>query len=169
MHIFFRSFPLYFLSSFFSPFCCTLFVGFHVLLSCWHCCRTTSPCRRFLSRSSWCYLCAITLYISQLNISLFCIHYYVYVMSIQWSSWVSCVLWGRIGSTREYALAGISSELSSIASSLQRAFSSAMPKRARIHYASLRSSLVNLPISIYGPLVERNVVSEVRSRNQKRH
>ncbi|KAG6920030.1 hypothetical protein DXG01_010098 [Tephrocybe rancida] len=32
-----------------------------------------------------------------------------------------------------------------------------MPRRARIHYVSLRSSLVNLPISIYGPLLERNV------------
>ena len=34
-----------------------------------------------------------------------------------------------------------------------------MPKRARVHFVSLRSSLVNLPISIYGPLVERSVVS----------
>ncbi|KAF8971068.1 P-loop containing nucleoside triphosphate hydrolase protein [Flammula alnicola] len=32
-----------------------------------------------------------------------------------------------------------------------------MPKRARIHFVSLRSSLVNLPISIYGPLVERSI------------
>ncbi|KAA1470710.1 AAA-domain-containing protein [Dentipellis sp. KUC8613] len=32
-----------------------------------------------------------------------------------------------------------------------------MPRRARVHYVSLRSSLVNLPISIYGPLLERNV------------
>ncbi|KJA20005.1 hypothetical protein HYPSUDRAFT_204070 [Hypholoma sublateritium FD-334 SS-4] len=32
-----------------------------------------------------------------------------------------------------------------------------MPKRARVHFVSLRSSLVNLPISIYGPLVERSV------------
>ncbi|KAJ7594598.1 P-loop containing nucleoside triphosphate hydrolase protein [Mycena floridula] len=32
-----------------------------------------------------------------------------------------------------------------------------MPRRARIHFSSLRSSLVNLPISIYGPLVERSV------------
>lgn len=39
--------------------------------------------------------------------------------------------------------------------------SSTMPKKARIHFVSLRSSLVNLPISIYGPLVERNVVSTV--------
>lgn len=36
-----------------------------------------------------------------------------------------------------------------------------MPKKARIHFISLRSSLVNLPISIYGPLVERNVVSTI--------
>ena len=36
-----------------------------------------------------------------------------------------------------------------------------MPKRARIHFVSLRSSLVNLPISIYGPLVERGIVSMV--------
>ncbi|KAF9495315.1 AAA-domain-containing protein [Pleurotus eryngii] len=32
-----------------------------------------------------------------------------------------------------------------------------MPRRARIHFNSLRSSLVNLPISIYGPLLERNI------------
>ncbi|EKM80755.1 hypothetical protein AGABI1DRAFT_105706 [Agaricus bisporus var. burnettii JB137-S8] len=32
-----------------------------------------------------------------------------------------------------------------------------MPRRARIHFSSLRSSLVNLPISIYGPLLERGV------------
>lgn len=36
--------------------------------------------------------------------------------------------------------------------------STAMPRQARIHCVSLRSSLVNLPISIYGPLVERNIV-----------
>ncbi|ETW75050.1 AAA family ATPase, CDC48 subfamily [Heterobasidion irregulare TC 32-1] len=34
-----------------------------------------------------------------------------------------------------------------------------MPRRARIHLLSLRSSLVNLPISIYGPLLERNIAS----------
>ncbi|KAJ7745492.1 P-loop containing nucleoside triphosphate hydrolase protein [Mycena maculata] len=32
-----------------------------------------------------------------------------------------------------------------------------MPRRARIHYVSLKSSLVNLPISLYGPLVERSI------------
>ncbi|KAJ6495661.1 P-loop containing nucleoside triphosphate hydrolase protein [Mycena vitilis] len=32
-----------------------------------------------------------------------------------------------------------------------------MPRRARVHYVSLRSSLVNLPISLYGPLVERSI------------
>ncbi|TDL24398.1 hypothetical protein BD410DRAFT_119913 [Rickenella mellea] len=32
-----------------------------------------------------------------------------------------------------------------------------MPRRARIEYVSLKSSLVNLPISIYGPLVEHSV------------
>ncbi|KAL4070159.1 P-loop containing nucleoside triphosphate hydrolase protein [Scleroderma yunnanense] len=32
-----------------------------------------------------------------------------------------------------------------------------MPRRARIQHVSLKSSLVNLPISIYGPLLERNV------------
>ena len=37
--------------------------------------------------------------------------------------------------------------------------STQMPRRARIHFVSLRSSLVNLPISIYGPLLERGVVS----------
>ena len=34
-----------------------------------------------------------------------------------------------------------------------------MPRRARVHLLSLRSSLVNLPISIYGPLLERNIAS----------
>ncbi|KAG6837810.1 hypothetical protein H0H93_016178 [Arthromyces matolae] len=32
-----------------------------------------------------------------------------------------------------------------------------MPRRAHIRYVSLHSSLVNLPISIYGPLLERNI------------
>ncbi|KAH9840780.1 AAA-domain-containing protein [Rhodofomes roseus] len=32
-----------------------------------------------------------------------------------------------------------------------------MPRRARIHFVSLHSSLVNLPISIYGPLLERGI------------
>jgi peroxin-1 len=32
-----------------------------------------------------------------------------------------------------------------------------MPRVAQIHYTPLRSSLVNLPISIYGPLLERSV------------
>ncbi|KAI0739475.1 AAA-domain-containing protein [Daedaleopsis nitida] len=32
-----------------------------------------------------------------------------------------------------------------------------MPRRCRIHFVSLRSSLVNLPISLYGPLVERGI------------
>ncbi|KAF7375905.1 putative peroxisomal biogenesis AAA ATPase pex1 [Mycena sanguinolenta] len=32
-----------------------------------------------------------------------------------------------------------------------------MPRRARVHFVSLRSSLVNLPISLYGPLVERSI------------
>ncbi|KAH8827941.1 P-loop containing nucleoside triphosphate hydrolase protein [Flagelloscypha sp. PMI_526] len=32
-----------------------------------------------------------------------------------------------------------------------------MPRRARIHLVSLRSSLVNLPLSLYGPLLERNI------------
>ncbi|KAJ6593606.1 P-loop containing nucleoside triphosphate hydrolase protein [Mycena capillaripes] len=32
-----------------------------------------------------------------------------------------------------------------------------MPRRARVHFTSLRSSLVNLPISLYGPLVERSI------------
>ncbi|RPD72928.1 hypothetical protein L226DRAFT_141491 [Lentinus tigrinus ALCF2SS1-7] len=34
-----------------------------------------------------------------------------------------------------------------------------MPRRCRVHFVSLHSSLVNLPISLYyGPLVERGVV-----------
>ncbi|KAH9946561.1 AAA-domain-containing protein [Amylocystis lapponica] len=32
-----------------------------------------------------------------------------------------------------------------------------MPRRARIHFVSLHSSLVNLPISLYGPLLQRSV------------
>ncbi|KAI0665466.1 AAA-domain-containing protein [Trametes maxima] len=32
-----------------------------------------------------------------------------------------------------------------------------MPRRCRIHFVSLRSSLINLPISLYGPLVERGI------------
>ncbi|KZT01895.1 AAA-domain-containing protein [Laetiporus sulphureus 93-53] len=32
-----------------------------------------------------------------------------------------------------------------------------MPRRARIHCVSLRSSLVHLPVSIYGPLLERQI------------
>ncbi|KAG7090976.1 hypothetical protein E1B28_010043 [Marasmius oreades] len=32
-----------------------------------------------------------------------------------------------------------------------------MPRKARIHFVSLRSSLVHLPISIYGPLLERSI------------
>ncbi|KAL0577747.1 Peroxisome biosynthesis protein pex1 [Marasmius crinis-equi] len=52
-----------------------------------------------------------------------------------------------------------------------------MPRRARIHFVSLRSSLVNLPISIYGPLLERSIRPQTlavhltsvpsESRNQK--
>ncbi|KAG1724710.1 uncharacterized protein EDB91DRAFT_1170324 [Suillus paluster] len=32
-----------------------------------------------------------------------------------------------------------------------------MPRRARLHFVSLKSSLVNFPISIYGPLLERQI------------
>ncbi|KIK41964.1 hypothetical protein CY34DRAFT_84427 [Suillus luteus UH-Slu-Lm8-n1] len=32
-----------------------------------------------------------------------------------------------------------------------------MPRRARVHCVSLKSSLVNLPISVYGPLLERQI------------
>ena len=34
-----------------------------------------------------------------------------------------------------------------------------MPRHVKIHFLPLRSSLVNLPISIYGPLLQRNTVS----------
>lgn len=34
-----------------------------------------------------------------------------------------------------------------------------MPRRARIHSSPLKSSLVNLPLSLYGPLVQNHVVS----------
>ena len=33
-----------------------------------------------------------------------------------------------------------------------------MPRHVKIHFVPLRSSLVNLPISIYGPLLQRNAV-----------
>ncbi|KAG1751773.1 hypothetical protein EDB19DRAFT_1893120 [Suillus lakei] len=32
-----------------------------------------------------------------------------------------------------------------------------MPRRARVHFVSLKSSLVNLPISLYGPLLEKQI------------
>ena len=32
-----------------------------------------------------------------------------------------------------------------------------MARLARVHFVSLKSSLINLPISIYGPLLERQV------------
>jgi peroxin-1 len=32
-----------------------------------------------------------------------------------------------------------------------------MPRLATVHFASLRSSLVKLPLSVYGPLLERSV------------
>ena len=34
-----------------------------------------------------------------------------------------------------------------------------MPRQARLQFVSLRSSLVNLPVSLFGPLVERNIAS----------
>jgi peroxin-1 len=34
-----------------------------------------------------------------------------------------------------------------------------MPRQARLHFVSLKSSLVNLPVSLFGPLVERNIAS----------
>lgn len=43
--------------------------------------------------------------------------------------------------------------------SILRVEDTSMPRRARIHFVSLHSSLVNLPISIYGPLLERGIVS----------
>ncbi len=36
---------------------------------------------------------------------------------------------------------------------------SGMPRQARLHFLSLRSSLVNLPVSLFGPLLERNIAS----------
>jgi hypothetical protein len=33
-----------------------------------------------------------------------------------------------------------------------------MGRRAKIEFAAVKSSLVNLPLSLYGPLVERQVV-----------
>ncbi|KAH9996691.1 P-loop containing nucleoside triphosphate hydrolase protein [Russula compacta] len=32
-----------------------------------------------------------------------------------------------------------------------------MPRQARLHFVSLKSSLVNLPVSLFGPLLERNI------------
>ena len=34
-----------------------------------------------------------------------------------------------------------------------------MPRQARLQFVSLRSSLVNLPVSLFGPLLERNIAS----------
>lgn len=42
-----------------------------------------------------------------------------------------------------------------------------MPRRAKVRYVSLKSCLVNLPISIYGPLVEHQVVSQVYQSSEK--
>jgi hypothetical protein len=36
---------------------------------------------------------------------------------------------------------------------------SGMPRQARLHFLSLKSSLVNLPVSLFGPLLERNIAS----------
>ena len=44
-----------------------------------------------------------------------------------------------------------------------------MPRRARVECVSLHSSLVNLPVSIYGPLVERNIVRSTRLVSTKFH
>ncbi|KAF8553261.1 AAA-domain-containing protein [Imleria badia] len=43
-----------------------------------------------------------------------------------------------------------------------------MPRRARIHFVSLKSSLVNLPISIYGPLLERSIRPQTLAIHLKR-
>jgi hypothetical protein len=34
-----------------------------------------------------------------------------------------------------------------------------MPRQARLQFVSLKSSLVNLPVSLFGPLLERNIAS----------
>ena len=34
-----------------------------------------------------------------------------------------------------------------------------MPRQARVEFVSLKSSLVNLPVSLFGPLLERNIAS----------
>ena len=44
-----------------------------------------------------------------------------------------------------------------------------MPRRARIQHASLKSSLVNLPVSIYGPLLERSIVRACFDRMGQRN
>ena len=36
---------------------------------------------------------------------------------------------------------------------------SEMPRQARLQFVSLKSSLVNLPVSLFGPLLERNIAS----------
>ncbi|KAI0301591.1 P-loop containing nucleoside triphosphate hydrolase protein [Multifurca ochricompacta] len=38
-----------------------------------------------------------------------------------------------------------------------------MPRQARLHFLSLKSSLVNLPISLFGPLLERNIATTTPS------
>ena len=34
-----------------------------------------------------------------------------------------------------------------------------MPRQAKVEFVSLKSSLVNLPVSLFGPLLERNIAS----------
>jgi DNA mismatch repair protein MutH len=43
-------------------------------------------------------------------------------------------------------------------SRLHHFLSASMGRRAKIEFAAVKSSLVNLPLSLYGPLVERQVV-----------
>ena len=49
--------------------------------------------------------------------------------------------------------------LSSCAPKTSDQSSSGMPRQARLQFVSLRSSLVNLPVSLFGPLLERNIAS----------
>ncbi|KAF8273433.1 AAA-domain-containing protein [Lactarius quietus] len=44
-----------------------------------------------------------------------------------------------------------------------------MPRQAKIEFVSLKSSLVNLPVSLFGPLLERNIASPSLSSSRPQH
>ena len=79
-----------------------------------------------------------------------CFHYLHVLVVLQ--SWIdrcgTCLIWSEIRS----AITAI------FLFSHGTLLATVMPRKARIHLVPLHSSLVNLPMSMYGPLVERDVV-----------